>query len=188
MRTFESLPMHSSMPRWSTRATGRNPSPRFASVVGHTQMRPPAAASRSSSCPSACVACTSVVRGEAACVVEQLDRPHPVSAMHSSISRGCSSACTWSGKSWAAAYAPSSRSASGGHARTEWGAIPTRMPRHGAPRPAAGSPRPTPDGSGRCRRGDNRRTAARTRSRPGQRPRPPRGLHRARGSGTRRPR
>ena len=129
MRTFESLPMHSPIPRWSTRATGRNPSPRFASVVGHTQMRAPAAASRSSSCPSACVAWTIVVRGPRQPVSSSSSIGRmPVSAMHSSISRGCSSACTCSGSSCAAAYAPSSRSASGGQARTEWGAMPTRMP------------------------------------------------------------
>ena len=51
------------IPRWRTRSTGRKPSPRFASVVGHTQMRAPACPSRSSSRPSACVACTTVVRG-----------------------------------------------------------------------------------------------------------------------------
>ena len=39
MRTFESEPMQRRMPRWRTRSTGRKPSPRFASVVGHAQMR-----------------------------------------------------------------------------------------------------------------------------------------------------
>ena len=53
----------------------------------------------------------------------------PCSARHSSISRGCSSACTWSGRPSAAAYRPSSSSQSAGQARTEWGATPTAAPR-----------------------------------------------------------
>ena len=63
MRTFESEPMQRPSSRWQTRATGRKPSPRLASVVGHAQMREPASRRRSSSCPSACVACTTVERG-----------------------------------------------------------------------------------------------------------------------------
>jgi hypothetical protein len=58
MRTFESEPMQMPMLREQTRSTGRNPSPRSASVVRHAQMRAPARASRSSSAPSACVAWT----------------------------------------------------------------------------------------------------------------------------------
>src|SRR5207248_2980492 len=42
MRTFESEPMHMPTPRCSTRSSGRNPSPRFDSVVGQTQIRDPA--------------------------------------------------------------------------------------------------------------------------------------------------
>ena len=38
-RTLESEPMQSGIPRSRTRATGRKPSPRFASVSGQTQMR-----------------------------------------------------------------------------------------------------------------------------------------------------
>ena len=34
IRTFESVPMQSGMPRWAIRTAGRNPSPRSASVVG----------------------------------------------------------------------------------------------------------------------------------------------------------
>ena len=66
-------------PRWSTRSTGRKPSPRFASVVGHAQMRAPACPSRSSSRPSAWVAWTTVVRGpRQPRLGEQLDRAHAV--------------------------------------------------------------------------------------------------------------
>ena len=87
------------MPRVQTRSTGRKPSPRFASVVGHAQMRAPACASRSSSAPSACVACTTVVRSERQPVRSSSSIGRmPCSARHSSISRGCSSACTCSGK------------------------------------------------------------------------------------------
>ena len=79
IRTFESEPMHMPIPRWRTRSTGRKPSPRFASVVGHTQMRAPACPSRSSSRPSACVPCTTVVRGpRQPHLGEQLDRAQPV--------------------------------------------------------------------------------------------------------------
>ena len=52
----------------------------------------------------------------------------PWRARHSSTSRGCSSAWMCSGSLSAAAYRPSSSSQSGGHARTEWGASPTRSP------------------------------------------------------------
>ena len=88
----------------STRSTGRKPSPRFASVVGHAQIRAPARASRSSSAPSACVAWTTVVRSlrQPARSSSSIGRM-PCSARHSSISRGCSSACTCSGSRSAAA-------------------------------------------------------------------------------------
>ena len=49
MRTFESEPMQIPMPAHAESSTGANPSPRFASVVGQTQTRAPASASRSSS-------------------------------------------------------------------------------------------------------------------------------------------
>ena len=63
IRAFESEPMQMGMPRSRTRSTGKYPSPRFASVVGQTQMREPLWARRSSSASSACVAWTTVVRG-----------------------------------------------------------------------------------------------------------------------------
>ena len=79
MRTFESEPIESGMPRCSIRAAGRNPSARSASVVGHAQTVAPVSASRSSSAPSACVAWTTVVWvAEAAGTGEQLDRPAAV--------------------------------------------------------------------------------------------------------------
>jgi len=76
------------------------PSPRLASVVGHAQIRAPAAARRSNSWPSACVAWTTVVRGprQPQASISSIGR-RPCSARHSSISRGCSSAWACSGKS-----------------------------------------------------------------------------------------
>ena len=66
--------MQMEMPRSRTRSTGKYPSPRFASVVGQTQMREPLCARRSSSASSACVAWTIVVRGTQTAVLrEQLD-------------------------------------------------------------------------------------------------------------------
>ena len=64
----------------------------------------PAWPSRSSSRPSACVACTTVVRGprQPQSASSSIGRM-PCSARHSSISRGCSSACTCSGRPSAAA-------------------------------------------------------------------------------------
>src|SRR5438045_2113555 len=98
MRTFESEPMQMPMLRLHTRSTGRKPSPRFDSVVGHAQTRAPACAIRSSSAPSACVACTTVVRSlrQPLRSSSSIGRT-PCSARHSSISRGCSSAWTCSG-------------------------------------------------------------------------------------------
>ena len=79
MRTFESEPMQIPIPRSQSAATGAKPSPRFASVVGHTQTRAPASASRSSSHR---VGVRRVddgrARAEAAGAVEQLDRPDAV--------------------------------------------------------------------------------------------------------------
>ena len=49
IRTFESLPMQSGIPRARIRSAGRKPSPRSASVVGHAQMVAPVEARRSSS-------------------------------------------------------------------------------------------------------------------------------------------
>ena len=63
MRTFESLPMQSGIPRWSTRIAGMKPSPRSASVVGQAQIVEPLSRNRSSSAPLACVAWTTVVCG-----------------------------------------------------------------------------------------------------------------------------
>ena len=89
------------------RSAGRKPSPRSASVVGQTQIVAPDEARRSSSAPSACVACTTVVRS-----VRQPVRARssigrqPCSARHSSISFGCSSAWMWSGSPLGRRVAP----------------------------------------------------------------------------------
>ena len=104
IRTFESEPMQIGMPRVRTRSAGRKPSPRSASVVGQAQIVAPCDATRSSSAPSAWVACTTVV-----CAVRQPVRAsssigrQPCSARHSSISFGCSSAWTCSGRPCSAA-------------------------------------------------------------------------------------
>ena len=79
MRTFESEPMQSGIPRCRTRTAGRNPSPRSASVVGQAQIVEPLSRSRSSSAPLACVAWMTVVRSPRHPQSrEQLDRPQPV--------------------------------------------------------------------------------------------------------------
>src|SRR4029077_17408413 len=97
MRTLESDPMQSSIPRCRRRSTGRKASPRVASLRRHAQTRVSGSGSRSSSCPSACVAWTTVVRGprQPQASRSSIGRT-PYSARPSSISRGCSSAWTWS--------------------------------------------------------------------------------------------
>ena len=155
--------MQRPMPRWRSRSTGRKPSPRFASVVGQAQTRAPAWPSRSSSRPSACVACTTVVRAvrQPVSASSSIGRM-PCSATQSSISRGCSSAWTCSGR-------PSAR-----RVAAELLEPVARARAHGvggdadanAARPqllelGGGSPRPTPAGSGRCRRARTRHRAAR---------------------------
>ena len=95
IRTFESEPMQSGIPRSSSPASGGKPSPRFASVVGQRQTPAPCSARRSSSRSSACVAWTTVVRGPRQPVSARSSTGRrPCSARHSSISRGCSSAWT----------------------------------------------------------------------------------------------
>ena len=99
MRTFESEPMQSAIPRCSIRAAGRKPSARSASVVGQAQTVVPLCASRSSSAPSACVAWTTVTCGPRQPVRSRSSiGRQPCSARHSSISRGCSSAWMCSGR------------------------------------------------------------------------------------------
>ena len=130
MRTFESEPMQRPISRWQTRATGRKPSPRLASVVGQAQMREPASRRRSSSWPSACVACTTVERG-----------PRQPARASSSIGRRPCSAQALVDLArllvgvdvqrqlvLGARSARARSSASAGQARTEWGATPTRIP------------------------------------------------------------
>ena len=156
---------------------------------GTAQTRAPASASRSSSCrPRAS-------RGRPSCAGR--DSPSrasssigrsPCSARHSSISRGCSSAWTWSGSPRAAAYAaellePVARAgADGVGGDADRG---RRCP--AAPRAARGSRPPRPGGTARARRGRTRRGAARSRSRPRPRRRRRRAPRQGRGSGTRRP-
>ena len=168
MRTFESEPMQIPISRWQTRATGRKPSPRFASVVGQTQMRAPASRSRSSSWPSACVACTTVVRGPRQPVArEQLDRPQAVLGealvdlarllvgvhVQRQVVLGGVAA------ELARARRPGRRARSGGRHRRG-------SRRLAAPRARAGSRRPTPAGSAGCRRAGSTRRGRRTRRPP----------------------
>ena len=79
MRTFESEPMHMPMPRSQSSCTGAKPSPRLASVVGQTQTRAFASASRSSSLRVG-VGCMDDrrVRAEAAGLRQQLERAQAV--------------------------------------------------------------------------------------------------------------
>ena len=182
--------MHRPISRWQTRATGRKPSPRFASVVGHTQMRAPASRRRSSSCPSACVACTTVVRGPRQPVAgEQLDRPQRRARRGTPRSRAAARRRARAAAGRARRRTRRARaSASAGHARTEWGATPTRIP---SARSASSSREVLGDRllaeARDCRRGGSTRRGRRTRCRPPRPPRRPRAPRRGRGSGTRRP-
>ena len=99
IRTFESEPMQSAIravvdPRAPEEAVAEIGLGRRAGAD-----RRPASASRSSSAPSAWVACTTVVLGPRQPVraSSSIGR-QPCSARHSSTSRGCSPACTWSGR------------------------------------------------------------------------------------------
>ena len=91
------IPWRGRISRSSRPSSGGKPSPRFASVVGHRHTAAPASATRSSSPALACVAWTTVVPGARQPVRgrSSIGRT-PCSARHSSISRGCSSAWTWS--------------------------------------------------------------------------------------------
>ena len=86
-------------------------------------------ARRSSSWSLAWVAWTTVVCGprQPASSRTSIGR-RPCSARHSSISRGCSSACTWRTSCSRLAVSPTASSQSIGQARTECGARPTRAP------------------------------------------------------------
>ena len=80
MRTFESEPMHMPICRCAARVDGQEP---VAEVrlrsSGSADARARVARAGRARAPSACVACTIVVRGaEAALAGEQLDRPEPV--------------------------------------------------------------------------------------------------------------
>ena len=188
MRTFESEPMQSGMPRCSIRAAGRKPSARSASVVGHAQTVVPLSASRSSSAPSACVAWTTVTCGPRQPVraSSSIGR-QPCSARHSSISRGCSHAWMCSGSPSARGVAadllePVARAGAdgvGGEADPD-AVVPQRLELARGTRPR------TPGASAAARRARRRRGGARARCRPRRRPPRPRAPRRRRGSGTRR--
>ena len=147
-------------------------------------------ASRSSSAPSACVACTIVVRGaEAALAREQLDRPQRRARRGTPRSRA---AARRRARAAAARAPPRSgrarASASAGHARTEWGATADGDPVAAQRLELAQiRRRRTPAGSAGCRRAGSTRRGRRRRCPPRRLPRPPPAPPRARGSGTRRP-
>ena len=122
-RVFESAPIATGTRRAHSRSAGRKPSPRFASVLGQAHTVDPRSAIRSSSASSACVAWMIVVRGPRS--PQSSSRAigrRPYSASDSSISRGCSSAWTWTGRPVSAACLPIASSQSRGTARTECGA------------------------------------------------------------------
>ena len=177
IRTFESEPMHMPIPRWRTRSTGRKPSPRFASVVGHTQMRAPASREqvelaavgvRARARPS-CAGRGSRSRrgarsGATPCSAQALlDLARLLVRVHVQWQlvlrrvRGRAPRASRAGR----------RARSGGRRRRG-------CRRRAAPRARAGSRRPTPGGSARCRRARTRRRGARARCPPRPPPRPPR--------------
>ena len=191
MRTFESEPMQSGILRASrpleragSRRRGSPPS------SGRGRRRAPCSARRSSSLSSAWVAWTIVVRGPRQPVsCEQLDRPEPVLGQALlDLARLLVGVDVKDEALPRRRRRPISSSQSRGHARTEWGATPTRRRRRAAPPPARGSRRPSPGGSGRARRGRRRPAGGRARRRPPRPPRRPPPPRRSRRSGTRRPR
>ena len=107
MRTCESEPTESRIPRARISSAGRNPSPRFPSVVGQAHTDAPCSESRSSSFSLACVAWIIVVRvrRNPALASSSMGRI-PCSVWHSSISRSCSSAWMCSGRPLRWAYLP----------------------------------------------------------------------------------
>ena len=177
-------------PRWQTRATGRKPSPRFASVVGHTQI---ARAGIAEQVELVAVGVRRVhdrrARAEAALAGEQLDRPQAVlgealldlawllvgvDVQRQAVLGGVRAEL-------AQRVRRGTRGRSGGRPRP-------RSRRRGVSRARGGTRRPTPGGSGGCRPAGSTRRGRRTRSRPRRPPRPRRAPRRGRGSGTRRPR
>ncbi len=139
--------------------------------------------------PFACVACTTVVRSPRQPVraSSSIGRT-PCSAMHSSISRGCSSACTCKRQSLALGVRAELLEPVG-RARTDGVRRDTdaHVPRHEAARAVRGTRRPTPVESARSRRARTRRGAGRARRPQLPPPRRPRAPRRAPGSGTRPP-
>ena len=126
MRTCESEPILSPMPSRMMLCAGRKPSPRFPSVVGHAHTLEPRSASSPSSRSSAWVAWTTVVRRPRNPVSARSSTGLiPCSSLHSSISRGCSSAWMWRGRSFRRAYSPILSSHARGTALTLCAATPT---------------------------------------------------------------
>ena len=157
----------------------------FASVVGQAQIRAPAAASRSSSAPSAWVACTTVVRsprhpsrsrraiGRSPCSARLLlDLPRLLVGVNVQRQR------------MRLGVGAELAQRVGRAARTEWGATPTAIPPRAAPPAASGSRRPTPAGTVGCRRAGSTQRGRRSGCQPPPRLPPPPVPPRGRGSGT----
>ena len=130
MRTFESEPMHMPISRWQTRATGRKPSPRFASVVGQAQIREPASLQQ---VELVAVGMRRVhdrrARAEAAGAVRAARSGARRARRGTPRSREVARRRARAAAARARPRSARARaSASAGHARTEWGATPTRMP------------------------------------------------------------
>ena len=166
IRTFESEPMQSGIPRSRTRATGRKPSPRFASVVGQTQI---ARAGLGEEVELALVGVRGVddrrPRPEAAGLGQELDRPEAVlGEAFLDLARLLVGVDVEDEALALGVARRSPRASRRGQARTEWGATPTARP---AARSSStwlevlGDRRPA--GSGRARRGRRPRAGGRAR-------------------------
>ena len=126
--TLESDPMPIRPPCAMKSRSGNTPSPRLASVVGHSATTALLAAMPDNSDACTCVACTSVHASSTAALASSHSTGRaPRAAMHSSTSAVCSEIWMWIGRSAPSCGAAStSRIASAGTARRLCKAIPTR--------------------------------------------------------------
>ena len=116
-------------PRCSTRATGRKPSPRFASVVGHAQIREPGGGQQVELVAVGMgrvhdrrAGCQTALRGRAARSAADRARPGIPRSRAPARRRGCGAGARARRRSGRALQRRA------GQARTEWGARPTRIP------------------------------------------------------------
>ena len=123
--TWLSLPRASGTPAASQRGKSHKPSPRLASVPGHSTTPAPLAATALISCGVACVACTSCQRASSrpSCASHSTGRA-PVAARQSSTSAVCSATWMCTGPSSPCNASASACSDSGRAARSECTATP----------------------------------------------------------------